>query len=82
MNILKERRLKMHTEQLIKTLNILNRHDRDFKKLCEDIIQASADWTGMDEERNPLLRRIRTLAGYYLTEEDYFIINPEEHQNV
>lgn len=38
----------------------------EMKDLCEKIIAASLYWTGQDEEKNPLLKTIRTLAGYYL----------------
>jgi hypothetical protein len=44
--------------------------EKDFLELCNLIIEASLLWTGEDEERNPLLKRIRTLAGYYLRNEE------------
>ena len=40
--------------------------EKELIKLCEDIIEASLFWTGKDEEKNPLLRRIRTLASFYI----------------
>ena len=50
---------------------------KDFSKLCEHIITASLHWTAEDEEKNPMLRNLRTLAGWYLgridtSPEDYF----------
>jgi hypothetical protein len=36
------------------------------RDLCEMIIAASLYWTGEDEEKNPALKTIRTLAGWYL----------------
>ena len=39
---------------------------KDLLDLCEKIIDASLYWTGEDEERNPTLKTIRTLAGFYL----------------
>ena len=44
--------------------------NKDFLELCELIIEASLFWNSEDEERNPLLKRIRTLAGYYLRNEE------------
>jgi hypothetical protein len=44
--------------------------NKDFLELCELIIEASILWTGEDEERNPHLKKIRTLAGFYLSEEE------------
>jgi len=38
-------------------------------ELSNLIIEASLYWTGSDEEKNPKLKTIRTLAGYYLDEE-------------
>ena len=40
--------------------------NKDFFELCELIISASLHWTGDDEQKNPLLKKMRTLAGYYL----------------
>ncbi len=37
-------------------------------ELAQEIIKASLLWTGKDEERNPGLKKIRTLAGYYINE--------------
>ena len=42
---------------------------KDFLELCNLIIDASLYWTGEDEERNPHLKKLRTLAGYYLNSE-------------
>ncbi len=36
------------------------------QNFCIDIIDTSLLWTGKDEERNPGLKRIRTLAGHFL----------------
>ena len=38
---------------------------KDFKELCDLIISASLFWSGNDEEKNPDLKKARTLAGYY-----------------
>lgn len=38
----------------------------ELKELCKDIIDVSIFWTGEDEEKFPLLKRIRTLSGFYL----------------
>ena len=40
--------------------------DKDFKELCILIIEASLHWNGTDEEKNPTLKKLRTLAKYYL----------------
>lgn len=42
---------------------------KDFLELCELIINASLYWSSEDEERNPHLKKLRTLAGYYLNSE-------------
>lgn len=47
--------------------------NKDFLELCNLIIEASLLWTGEDEERNPLLKRIRTLAGYYLNSSEFIL---------
>ena len=39
---------------------------KELIKLCENIIEASLFWSGKDEEKNPMLKRIRTLAGFYI----------------
>lgn len=36
------------------------------KELAEEVIEASLYWTGKDEEKNPKLKLIRTLAGLAL----------------
>lgn len=36
------------------------------EELAEEVIEASLYWSGEDEERNPRLKRIRTLAGLIL----------------
>ena len=38
---------------------------KDFMDLCKKVLDASFYWTGEDEERNPMLKTIRTLASYY-----------------
>lgn len=43
--------------------------DKLFKDLCKDILEASIFWTGADEEKNPKLKRIRTLAALYLDQD-------------
>ena len=43
----------------------------ELKTLCSEIIEASLYWTGDDEEKNPFLKKIRTLARYYLELYDY-----------
>ena len=40
----------------------------EFLNLCDLIIETSMYWTGEDEEKNPGLKTIRTLAGHYLSE--------------
>lgn len=40
------------------------------KELCDLVVAASLYWTGEDEEKNPLLKRIRTLAKYHLDNMD------------
>ncbi|RLA02510.1 MAG: hypothetical protein DRI97_03920 [Bacteroidetes bacterium] len=62
-----------HTEALIDTISLLNKHDMDFKNVCEVIIKASLYWTGADELNNPELKTMRTLARFYLEDPDYFI---------
>lgn len=39
---------------------------KEFIDLCKKIIDASLYWTGEDEDKNPGLKTIRTLAGNYL----------------
>ena len=43
--------------------------NKELLELCRLIIAASLLWTGEDEEKNPQLKKIRTLAGFYLSEE-------------
>lgn len=38
------------------------------EELAREVLDASLYWTGEDEERNPLLKRIRSLAGFVLDE--------------
>ena len=40
--------------------------NKELLELCQLIISASLHWTGEDEEKNPQLKKIRTLAGFYL----------------
>ena len=40
--------------------------EKDFKELCELVIKCSMRWSGNDEEKYPELKRLRTLAGYYI----------------
>ena len=44
---------------------IMNKSDV-LKELAEKVIEASLYWTGKDEEKNPKLKLIRTLAGLAL----------------
>ncbi len=43
--------------------------NKDFLELCNLIIESSMYWTGEDEKKIPQLKRLRTLAGYYLNSE-------------
>lgn len=61
-----------HTEALLDTINLLNKHDKDFKDLCVRILNASLLWTGEDEKKNPALKTLRTRAGMFLNDPDYF----------
>lgn len=45
--------------------------NKDFLELCELIIESSMYWTGEDEKKIPQLKRLRTLAGYYLNSDVY-----------
>ena len=38
----------------------------DGMNLADEVIAASLHWTGEDEEKNPGLKKIRTLAGHML----------------
>jgi hypothetical protein len=60
------------TEALLDTIKLLNKHDKDFKDLCELILNASLLWTGEDEKKNPSLKTLRTKAGMFLNDPDYF----------
>lgn len=44
--------------------------NKDFFEICELIIESSMYWTGEDEKKIPQLKRLRTLAGYYLRNEE------------
>jgi hypothetical protein len=48
---------------------IANNLERELIELCNGIVEASTYWTGSDEEKNPELKRIRTIAGHYLNRE-------------
>lgn len=37
----------------------------DLIQLADLIIEASINWTGEDEEKAPILKKTRTLAGYF-----------------
>jgi hypothetical protein len=41
------------------------------EELASKIIDVSLYWTGQDEERNPGLKKIRTLAGLILNKSDF-----------
>jgi len=62
----------MHTQELIDTIRLLNETERRLKEVCELAIEASLNWTGEDEENNPPLKRLRTIAGIYLNESECF----------
>jgi len=62
----------MSTEALIDTIKLLDKHDKDFKQICEIILDASLLWNSKDEKKNPGLQILRTLAGKYLNDPDYF----------
>jgi hypothetical protein len=62
----------MSTEALIDTIKLLDKHDKDFKQICEIILDASLLWNSEDEKKNPGLQILRTLAGKYLNDPDYF----------
>ncbi len=46
--------------------SILENIDRDAQELAKTIMDASLLWTGEDEEKNPGLKKARTLAGLLL----------------
>ena len=46
-------------------INDIQQIKKDLLGLSENIVEASLYWTGEDEEKNPKLKRIRTLAGFY-----------------
>lgn len=63
-------------EELNKLIDVIgdifmvNRKDRELPgwgsyaiDACQCIVDASLYWTGVDEEKNPLLKRARTMAG-------------------
>ncbi len=56
-------------ETLLDTVTVLYRETEKLQGLCRDIIEASLFWTGEDEEKNPGLKKIRTLAGLYIEED-------------
>ena len=43
-----------------------NNYKKELLELSRMIISASANWTGEEEDKNSLLRTIRTLSGYYI----------------
>ena len=43
----------------------LNKIETDLLNLSEKVIKASLLWCGEDEEANPTLKTMRTLAGFY-----------------
>ena len=43
--------------------------EKRLQEISKIIIEASLCWTGKDEEKNPLLKRVRTIAGVYLQKE-------------
>jgi len=53
-------------KKVVAQLEDNSKSHKDFMELCEKIIDASMRWTGEDEEQNPMLKTIRSLAGYYL----------------
>jgi len=50
------------------TIKVADDRENKLLEMCNLIIDASLYWTGEDEERNPRLKRMRTLAGLYLME--------------
>jgi len=46
----------------------MGKYRKELKELCDTVMEASIGWTGEDEEKNPLLKRARTLAGMHLEE--------------
>ncbi len=60
----------MHTKQLIDTIDRLNEREEALREVCSLIIDASLYWAGNDECKIPELKKIRTIAGYYLEKFD------------
>lgn len=62
----------MSTETIVQAcmdaIKVADDREKKLFELCYLIIDASLYWTGEDEERNPKLKRMRTLAGLYVRE--------------
>jgi hypothetical protein len=46
----------------------MDKYRKELKELCDVVVAASLYWTGEDEKKNPLLKRMRTLARMHLEE--------------